>query len=263
MKGILFKKGNEWFVRQEGPFTFCELPLHPDDVENVQRFNELVFNLDKNEVFFDAVTKYIEPDESIHCNRGVDKKFAKLISWEERKKEKLAEIIKEAQEMGLYEEDFYTKISQVERLALEKFKKVGDEGLFPNHTDKDIWIDGFKSGFESGDCDDNNKVIDNKIEKSWDDVYEKCKKITDSPSMTRAVIRWLDESYYPPTKKHSAKVGGDEKSDLFWDDNKVIDFVNWFLKLKKLPFNYTLENREIIDSFKRGDDFSLWHDKKE
>lgn len=25
---------------------------------------------------------------------------------------------------------------------------VADEGLFPNHTDKDIWVSGFKSGLE-------------------------------------------------------------------------------------------------------------------
>ena len=35
-----------------------------------------------------------------------------------------------------------------EEIAFEEFEKVGDEKLFPNHTDKDIWISGFKSGFE-------------------------------------------------------------------------------------------------------------------
>lgn len=45
----------------------------------------------------------------------------------------------------------------------------------------------------------------------------------------------------------------------FWSDDKVIDFVNWYLKLNKLGFKYTLENNEILESFKRGDDVSLWH----
>jgi hypothetical protein len=27
-------------------------------------------------------------------------------------------------------------------------QEVGDEGLFPNHTDKDIWIAGFKAGIK-------------------------------------------------------------------------------------------------------------------
>ena len=36
---------------------------------------------------------------------------------------------------------------KIEEIALEEFKNVGDDGLFPNHTDKDIWIAGFKAGF--------------------------------------------------------------------------------------------------------------------
>lgn len=39
-------------------------------------------------------------------------------------------------------------ISDIEKTAFAEFEKVGDEGLFPNHTDKDIWISGFKSGSE-------------------------------------------------------------------------------------------------------------------
>ena len=44
-----------------------------------------------------------------------------------------------------------------------------------------------------------------------------------------------------------------------WTNNKVIDFVNWYIDLHKLPFRYKLENQTIVDSFKRGDDFKLWH----
>jgi len=35
----------------------------------------------------------------------------------------------------------------IEKIAFEEFKNVGDDGLFPNHTDKDIWIAGFKAGY--------------------------------------------------------------------------------------------------------------------
>ena len=31
----------------------------------------------------------------------------------------------------------------IEEIANEEFKNVGDEGLFPNHSDKDIWMCGF------------------------------------------------------------------------------------------------------------------------
>ena len=45
----------------------------------------------------------------------------------------------------------------------------------------------------------------------------------------------------------------------FWTDGKVIDFVNWYIKLHKLDFKYSLENQRIIDSFKNGDDAEDWH----
>jgi hypothetical protein len=35
-----------------------------------------------------------------------------------------------------------------EEYALSEFENVGDEGLFPNHSDKDIWVAGFKAGYE-------------------------------------------------------------------------------------------------------------------
>ena len=37
---------------------------------------------------------------------------------------------------------------------------------------------------------------------------------------------------------------------IFWNDEMVIDFVNWYLDFKKLPFRYHLENQTIIDEFK-------------
>jgi hypothetical protein len=44
-----------------------------------------------------------------------------------------------------------------------------------------------------------------------------------------------------------------------WTNEKVIDFVNWFLDLHRLPDRCKLENMTILDSFKNGDDFKLWH----
>lgn len=36
----------------------------------------------------------------------------------------------------------------VEALGLMEFAEEGDDGLFPNHTDKDIWLKGFSAGYE-------------------------------------------------------------------------------------------------------------------
>jgi hypothetical protein len=44
-----------------------------------------------------------------------------------------------------------------------------------------------------------------------------------------------------------------------WDDNKVIDFVNWYIDLHQLGIRYKLENKTIVDSFKNGDDVSDWY----
>ncbi len=51
----------------------------------------------------------------------------------------------------------------------------------------------------------------------------------------------------------------DVSGSAFWSDDRVIDFVNWYIELHKLDFRYTIENRTIIESFKNGDDASKWH----
>jgi hypothetical protein len=44
----------------------------------------------------------------------------------------------------------FTKDSEavVEQWANREFENVGDEGMSPNHSDKDIWVNGFKSAFQ-------------------------------------------------------------------------------------------------------------------
>ena len=37
---------------------------------------------------------------------------------------------------------------EFEEIVNLEFEKVGDDKLFPNHTDKDIWVAGFKAGYE-------------------------------------------------------------------------------------------------------------------
>jgi len=44
-----------------------------------------------------------------------------------------------------------------------------------------------------------------------------------------------------------------------WNEDTVIDFVNWYIRLHKLPLNYELENRTIIESFIKGDDYKKWY----
>ncbi len=39
------------------------------------------------------------------------------------------------------------EIRTPEQIANDEFRNVPDDGLFPNHSDKDIWIAGFKAGY--------------------------------------------------------------------------------------------------------------------
>jgi len=49
------------------------------------------------------------------------------------------------------------------------------------------------------------------------------------------------------------------KEEFKWDDNKVIEFVSWYLELCKLNVeDYCIENLTIIESFKRGDSVDMW-----
>lgn len=36
---------------------------------------------------------------------------------------------------------------EILKLAEAEFLNICDEGLFPNHSDKDIWINGFNAGY--------------------------------------------------------------------------------------------------------------------
>ncbi len=43
-----------------------------------------------------------------------------------------------------------------------------------------------------------------------------------------------------------------------WDDGKVIDFVNWYLRVHNISSRFELENQTLIDSYKNGDDPKVW-----
>jgi len=52
-----------------------------------------------------------------------------------------------------------------------------------------------------------------------------------------------------------------EKENNFWNDDKVIDFVNWYIKVCNLDFKYIIENGSIVESFKNGDNPDDWNIK--
>jgi len=50
-----------------------------------------------------------------------------------------------------------------------------------------------------------------------------------------------------------------------WTTDRVINFVNWYLRLCKVitdkDCRFKLENQSVIDSFQNGDDYKLWWNK--
>lgn len=52
------------------------------------------------------------------------------------------------------------------------------------------------------------------------------------------------------------------KKRFRWTDGKVIDFIEWYLKFNNLSLHYTLENKDILKSFKNGDSPELWRRKE-
>lgn len=82
------------------------------------------------------------------------------------------------------------------------------------------------------------------------DVYESLN------DLTKRLISYAVERYIK-----SILVLKPVTEGLMWDNSKVIDFVNWFLKLHKLSDRYELENLHIIESFQNGDAPEAWHQK--
>lgn len=138
MKGILSKTKDGWIVQyweinpyQKGPAgqvleRVNELPL----IDNGHIDGLKLYDSNEGlEVDFEIVANEGEP-----LGKGEQpyKQYAKLIPIDFQTKPGFVE----------------KRMSQMlEHLASEEFKNVGDEGLFPNHTDKDIWIAGFKAGY--------------------------------------------------------------------------------------------------------------------
>jgi hypothetical protein len=135
MKGILHKTDEGWIVIYDQipgggiiKRNQNSLPLHPD---NIPTQAEDHFWIDGKEVDFEVILGIphdLEPTNgSTLAFEAVE--YAKLIFQTKP---------------GFVEK----RMSQMlEHLANEEFKNIGDEGLFPNHTDKDIWTAGFKAGY--------------------------------------------------------------------------------------------------------------------
>jgi hypothetical protein len=98
MKGTLTKTQNGWRVNQT-------LPVHPDclkeQTESAFIWNDSVYR-DGDQVEFETRTIYVEPDDSIHCNRGGDVVYAMLETEWSRIFEGFTGGVKQIPPMGNY-----------------------------------------------------------------------------------------------------------------------------------------------------------------
>jgi transcription elongation factor Elf1 len=87
----------------------------------------------------------------------------------------------------------------VEEVARKEFEKVGDEGLFPNHTDKDIWVSGFVAAIKyvkstypelEGTMNLCNDLIEKKTGKMTEEEWQAAEKAQTS---IKTSIEWLVE----------------------------------------------------------------------
>lgn len=93
MKGKLVNTNNGWVIRVKpnderirqmisygDDVEIIDYPLHPEDVE--KHCKGVVFFADVD-IDFELVEVYVEPPDTIHCNRGSNVKYAKIsTSWD-------------------------------------------------------------------------------------------------------------------------------------------------------------------------------------
>jgi hypothetical protein len=123
MKGILHKESYGWVVRYKPEYKYprpwLEMKIYPNDLLY------LLDSDDNTEVEFNIVDEFTHPELFTNVGWGDGRACAKLST---------GAITQTLTDAG------------IEFIAHEEFKNVGDEGLFPNHTDKDIWVNGFLEG---------------------------------------------------------------------------------------------------------------------
>ena len=68
MQGIIKQSGDKWNVELS---TSNVIPLVEEDYQHIIHEGQ--------QMEFEIITRYVEPDESIHCNRGADVKMAKIV----------------------------------------------------------------------------------------------------------------------------------------------------------------------------------------
>lgn len=87
-------------------------------------------------------------------------------------------------------------------------------------------------------------------------------RLTNAGSLLSDARSWVADFIEDvPISEHYPRPVQAEQPEV-WNTDKVIDFVNWHLRMCKVitdsDCRFELENQNVIDSFLKGDDYKLW-----
>jgi len=159
MKGILSNKANQWFVTQiindNGVQFGVDYPILPtlqkyyfldEDAEGseVEFELEVVDNGD-NGIRYASLVKANQTPKIYESPDGGETVYERTAGDYTKK---LKPKYTEGKGISFYLSQDQFREMEVEKIANEQYENVGDEKLFPNHTDKDIWVNGFVAAVE-------------------------------------------------------------------------------------------------------------------
>jgi len=117
-------------------------PLHPKNVEEIENDSKVFDSIEARIAAYPDIEFEIVVDTKINMVT----KYAKLIDQvdKEKQKERLIQLMELDAKDGLYQMEISDE--EIDNAVVIEYENVGDEKLFPNHTDKDIWMNGFYDG---------------------------------------------------------------------------------------------------------------------
>ncbi len=105
MKGTLHKTEQGWVVEYA---KHSELPLHPDDVKQIEEDAKVFDNIEAriaacSSVEFEIIDEFTHPELFTNVGWGDSITYAKLIPSKEQQKQLIIEIMEQDAKDGLYE----------------------------------------------------------------------------------------------------------------------------------------------------------------
>lgn len=124
---------------------------------------------------------------------------------------------------------------EIIKLAEAEFLNIGDEGLFPNHSDKDIWMNGFNAGYATSQHiqGEGNCKCDNEIKTGQTSAM--CCNICGLP---------VDKNWKVPSPLPGTTVQGYSENDIVWAAEEAANYFHG----KHLYEDFAEEKKSFINN---------------